>query len=75
MGMTRSYVTFFDLGNHDREFQSLPEFIITCSKSYPYTYKKVEIKRKLLPKKVQFFRLLEEVTVVILEFFFGTYII
>ena len=41
----------------DREFQALSEYIITCSKSYPYINNKVEITREVLLKKFSFLKI------------------
>ena len=54
----------------DREFQALSEYIITCSKSYPYINNKVEIVREVSLKKFSFFKFLEHVSDVTLESFF-----
>ena len=57
----------------DREFQALSEYVITCSKSYPYINNKVEITREVLLKKFSFFKFLEHVSDVTLGLFFSRF--
>ena len=57
----------------DREFQALSEYIITCSKSYPYINNKIEITREVLLKKFSFFKFLDHVSDVTLQLFFSRF--
>ncbi len=68
-----SFVFFVSKVHDGREFQALSEYIITCSKSYPYINNKIEITREVLLKKFSFFKFLDHVRDVTLELFFSRF--